>query len=266
MKDCGKVCPLCKQNPLPLSKPPMIIIKMLSRIEVSCKACSVVVKRDSFPEHILKACPVQCPNNCGESQSRESVDKHLEICPQQPVSCGASLVGCSHFGKRREIEAHQSTCPLFAQKEMLLKMKEMEEKLAVVTSQTSNLIIHCQKMENVLNAFLELKPGFCKQCGKFFESDDLNYTKNNEIALCPGRGKPKEHQFESTTCPGRLVAREGGSATRLCPNAKKCSLCNFVYCRSNHATSSTIPPNSPGDSYCLSKHVFIKSVDDIDFL
>ena len=266
VKSCGKVCPLCKQNPLPLSNPPMIIIKMLSRIEVSCKACSIVVKRDSFQEHILKICPIQCPNNCGESQSRESVEGHLANCPRQPVPCGASLVGCSHFGQRVDIEKHQSTCSLFTQRDILLKMKLLEERLTIVTGQTSVLISHQQKLENLMNIFLVIKPGFCKLCRKFFELDDVNYSKNDELFQCLGHGESREHQFVSgpNICPGRFSSRESG-ASRLCPNGKKCTLCNFVYCRSNHAPSHPIPPNSP-DTDCLSKHVFIKSVDDIDFL
>jgi hypothetical protein len=272
VKDCGKVCPLCKQNPLPLSKPPPIIMNMLSRIEVSCKTCSVVVKRDFFQEHILKACPIQCPNNCGESQSRESVEAHLEVCPRQPVSCGASLVGCSHFGQRVDIETHQSNCSLFSQKDILLKLKELEEKLITVTTQTSVLIVHHQKLENVLNAFLVMKPGFCKLCRKFFDVDDVNYSKNEELFQCFGSGKPREHQFLNgpNTCPGRLNSRESSgsssNSSRLCPNGKKCSLCHFVYCRSSHVSTYPIPPNSPDSSDCLSKHVFIRSVEDIDFL
>ena len=249
----------------------MIIIKMLSRIEVSCRACSVVVKRDTFEEHLLKSCPIQCPNNCGETQSRESVERHLYVCPRQQVPCGANLVGCNHFGQRVDIMVHETSCSLFAQKDILLRTKEMEERLMTVTGQVSILIIHQQKLENFMNTFLLIKPGFCKICKKLFEVDDVNYSKNDELPQCLGDGKSREHQFVSgpNTCPGRLASRESGSnssSSRLCPNAKKCSLCNFVYCRSNHATTHPIPPNSPDHTDCLSKHVFIRSIDDIDFL
>jgi len=119
-------CPLCRQMHKPFANPPRLIMNMLSRIDVSCQACCAVVKRDSFPSHVQDVCPIPCPNGCGVSQTRATVAKHLDLCSYQIVPCEASIVGCMIVLRRYEMEEHESKCSIFAQKELLLRIQQLE--------------------------------------------------------------------------------------------------------------------------------------------
>lgn len=128
-KNCAEPCaecPLCRGMHKPFANPPRLIMNMLSRIDVSCQVCSTVVKRDAFPNHVRDVCPFPCPNGCGVPQTRATVAKHLDLCSYQIVPCDASVVGCKYSAKRDVIFGHHLNCSLYAQKDLLLRIQELE--------------------------------------------------------------------------------------------------------------------------------------------
>jgi hypothetical protein len=138
-------CPLCRRMHKPFTNPPRLIMNMLSQIDVSCQVCCAVVKRDSFPSHVRDVCPIPCPNACGVPQTRAAVESHLELCPYQIVPCEASIVGCKSILRRFELEEHVSKCSIHAQKELLMRIQELEievrsQKQIIFELQKSNIL------------------------------------------------------------------------------------------------------------------------------
>ena len=51
--------------------------------------------------------PVECPNKCGDTVPRGSVDEHqTTACPLQVVECSMSSISCDWQGPRRDLDSH----------------------------------------------------------------------------------------------------------------------------------------------------------------
>jgi len=160
--DC-LVCPLCRGDPKPFSNPPRLLLKMLSRIDVSCCACSAVFKRDFFQTHFLEVCPIDCPNGCGETlRGTEGIGKHNNLCTHQIVPCGASVVGCNFSGKSYHVKEHQ-TSSIYAQKDLLVMQNNLMNRISVLEQKFQNQEIELQQVQQKLQTYDQLLlPTQCK--------------------------------------------------------------------------------------------------------
>ncbi len=129
-------CPLCKHDLLVTHKDKYFQRKVL-QLEVSCglSLCFWRGELGAFDNHILSCpqspwkcqycnfeailrekeshmtvcmkCPVVCPNNCEiGSIPRCDAEKHIEMCPLQPVKCEFSEVGCTQLVPRKNVAQH----------------------------------------------------------------------------------------------------------------------------------------------------------------
>ena len=86
---------------------------------------------DVTTKHI-NVCPcelVPCPNNCGESLQRKSIDDHVTSqCPLEIVSCSFSYTGCEEKLPRKDMPAHISeSVAVHMSLQAVSHQKELEE-------------------------------------------------------------------------------------------------------------------------------------------
>jgi len=110
--DTGR-CPHCRktlQDKLLVS--PRALRNMVNKLNVKCDACCKVVRRENFDIHANKTCKINCPLSCGKKMTRAKVDDHMKYCPQAETPCIAESIGCTHVGKRKDLQDHETNCPL----------------------------------------------------------------------------------------------------------------------------------------------------------
>lgn len=108
----GKVkCPLCES--LQDSKTLADHIRdICPRRSTSCAFCNADVEACSKLKH--ERCCRQRPGTCEHCGSEfktfaELEDQHIPKCPRVPVHCSFKTLGCTFYGARREVTAHESS-------------------------------------------------------------------------------------------------------------------------------------------------------------
>ena len=86
--------------------------------KISClhPSCEVIVAYVRMPAH-LEICPyapVLCPLQCGAPNlTRNSLDVHKRVCPNEPVRCAHAHLGCSHVAPRGQITQHEQDVAVY---------------------------------------------------------------------------------------------------------------------------------------------------------
>lgn len=77
---------------------------------VSCKYCTEQIKyKDKLVHYdVCPKMPLKCPNKCSNEEkiTREKMKEHLDVCPDQEVSCKYSEFGCDIKVKRKDFDDH----------------------------------------------------------------------------------------------------------------------------------------------------------------
>ena len=106
-----KACAVCREpineHMLNISIP---LSSVISELNVKCTnvGCSWVGEHGSKERH-QETCSfllLECPNGCPGSHLRDSLERHLEICPQEKVPCKY----CTAEVERYILDQHEPTC------------------------------------------------------------------------------------------------------------------------------------------------------------
>ena len=106
-----KVCAVCREpineHMLNISIP---LSSVISKLNVKCTnvGCTWVGEHGSKERH-QETCSfllLECPNGCPGSHLRDSLERHLEICPQEKVPCKY----CTAEVERYILDQHEPTC------------------------------------------------------------------------------------------------------------------------------------------------------------
>ncbi|KAH0556911.1 hypothetical protein GP486_005300 [Trichoglossum hirsutum] len=79
---------------------------------VTCDACETDMMEVDLKAH-RAICPklsLACPH-CAAEILRCHLYNHVSECPEASVTCAGASLGCSYGSKRRQMQAHSSTCP-----------------------------------------------------------------------------------------------------------------------------------------------------------
>ena len=82
-----------------------------SRRIVGCRYCDLLLEHVQLFDH-YKECPmypVSCPHRCGVQVARKDMEMHTSRegqCPNSPLQCDFTSVGCRFIGNRKELQYH----------------------------------------------------------------------------------------------------------------------------------------------------------------
>ena len=135
---------------------------MQSHVEADCPCycqyCRSTADKKTISTQHKEKCPkfpLPCPNGCGESSiPHESLDKHKQECPFEPVECSFSDMGCVVTVPRKSRTNHNNTSVekhLELTKQMLSKRSEHIAKL------TTKLVATERDLERLRQGQAEMK-------------------------------------------------------------------------------------------------------------
>ena len=133
-------CPLGCNKQFERKNKEIHIKSFCSLRKIPCKYCqNQVMDKDMTKHH--ESCPkipLPCPNNCPSKQiARDKMKHHIEICPDQVVTCKYSEFGCTEGVIKRKnyqkhlsstMEKHLNLVAEYAKNERSARMK-LEEKI-----------------------------------------------------------------------------------------------------------------------------------------
>ncbi|XP_060063095.1 TNF receptor-associated factor 3-like [Ylistrum balloti] len=80
-------------------------------LPVTCDHCKEITLRGKFMAHIETDCPkvmIHCPYLCGAPEfPREQLETHEEQCPNKPILCSFSCIGCKFKGVEEVVKQHE---------------------------------------------------------------------------------------------------------------------------------------------------------------
>ena len=152
-------CPLCNE-----SRFTTLLDKLLERTlkqrSVTCayEDCTWTGQLADFEAH-LKLCanrPIECPQKCGGSFLRSSMEKHIsQDCPETVVECEFSNNGCHTKLPRRSMAEHMKTSAeehVTLLSRDLTQLKIKQNQLDRDVTQLFNVLFVCQGHSNPVNS------------------------------------------------------------------------------------------------------------------
>lgn len=75
-----KNCPMCRErfHVAQVQQAPLLLRRMLSKVQVKCDVCKKQLARDNYPSHLQKECHIQC--DCGSLVPRDEKEFHEKKC------------------------------------------------------------------------------------------------------------------------------------------------------------------------------------------
>ena len=79
-----------------------------------CEYCPEIMPELELEDHVKTSCVnrVLTCNECKSEMFMDQAEYHKNICAEAIIPCDASFYGCTFTGKREEVGAHSSICPL----------------------------------------------------------------------------------------------------------------------------------------------------------
>ena len=102
-------CPLNCQQAVPKIKMEQHVTQECAKRDYICDYCNFKATYEEVVDTHLPECkyfPLQCPNLCGVTCKRGSMEDHLNECPLETISCNFLDVGCDIKFKRESQEEH----------------------------------------------------------------------------------------------------------------------------------------------------------------